>query len=65
MRHKVALIKARLSAAVSHVPAHKGEYIFHVLYLSATFIEGHGFHAIFAGGVAFFVIVGSAIREHK
>lgn len=56
-------LKAHVLTTARRIPAHKGEYVFHVLYLSATFIEGHGHHAIFAGGVAVFVLIGSAIRD--
>lgn len=38
--------------------AHTGENVMHVLYLSATVIEGHGVHALFAGGVVFFIAIG-------
>jgi hypothetical protein len=43
---------------------HKGESVCHFLYLTATVIEGHGFHAIFAGGVAVFVIM-SSVAFHR
>ena len=44
---------------------HHGEYVFHLLYLSATFIEGHGLHAMFAGGVAVFLIAGQALSGRE
>lgn len=37
--------------------AHTGETVCHVAYLSATVIEGHGVHALFAGGVVFFIAI--------
>lgn len=38
---------------------HKGENVCHFLYLTFTVIEGHGLHAMFAGGVAVFVVIGT------
>lgn len=38
--------------------AHKGETVAHLAYLSLTFVEGHGAHAIAAGMVGVFVVIG-------
>lgn len=42
---------------------HKGEGVFHFLYLGATVIEGHGLHAMFAGGVAFCIFCSVAFHR--
>lgn len=42
---------------------HKGESVCHFLYLTFTVIEGHGIHAIMAGGVAVFILIGTAFRR--
>lgn len=42
---------------------HKGESVCHFFYLAFTVIEGHGIHAMFAGGVAVFIIIGTAFRR--
>lgn len=38
--------------------AHKGESLAHLGYLSATFIEGHGMHAVLAAMVVAFIMLG-------
>lgn len=42
---------------------HKGEGVFHFLYLGATVIEGHGMHALFAGGVAVCIFMSVAFHR--
>lgn len=42
---------------------HKGESVCHFLYLTFTVIEGHGVHAMMAGGVAVFILIGTAFRR--
>lgn len=42
--------------------AHKGESACHFCYLAFTFVEAHGMHAMFAGGVAVFVVLGVVLR---
>jgi len=43
--------------------AHKGELMTHLTYLSATFVEAHGIHAIAAGVLAVFVLIGLAVQH--
>lgn len=42
---------------------HKGESVCHIMYLTFTVIEGHGVHALFAGGVVLFTLIGTAINR--
>jgi hypothetical protein len=37
--------------------AHKGEAVAHLTYLGATFIEGHGIHALAAGATGLFFML--------
>lgn len=51
-------LKTLWSRAVAWHWTHKGETMAHCTYLSFTFIEGHGLHAMAAGGVVVFVVLG-------
>lgn len=42
--------------------AHKGESACHFCYLAFTAVEAHGIHAMFAGGVAVFVVLQVVLR---
>ena len=46
-----------------HAIVHKGEHFFHMSYLGFTYIEGHGIHAIAAGGLFLMVFAGIFVAE--
>jgi len=56
-------MKERLQRLFHWHLVHKGESVCHFLYLSFTVVEGHGVHAMFAGGVAFFIFMGVALHR--
>ncbi|MET3457788.1 hypothetical protein [Pseudomonas kilonensis] len=57
------MFKQRIQRVFHWHVMHKGESACHLLYLGATFIEGHGYHAMFAGGVAFFLVLGAVLAQ--
>ena len=68
MREKITAALHRLrhfhlgtKASMAH---HKAEWSLHASYLGFTFWEGHGMHAIMAGGLLAVILVGLLIAEH-
>ncbi|MNL38409.1 hypothetical protein D3C87_1606220 [compost metagenome] len=51
------LKRTTIARFVRHQLAHTGENVCHIMYLTFTVVEGHGIHAMFAGGVVFFIAV--------
>jgi len=55
-------MKERLQRLIHWHVMHKGETTCHFCYLAFTFIEAHGIHAMFAGGVSVFMIAGLLLK---
>lgn len=56
-------MKERVQRLLHWHVVHKGESTCHFCYLAFTFVEAHGIHAMFAGGVAVFLVIGAFVRS--